>query len=256
MVGGHHRLLGGDHAADRRAIFVAAPGIARADALNPGDAFGLLAVRPPDDVALERPGGRQHPLELDAGQHVGIAAEAELALLLRGELLKAGGQDDRADFQLDRPLAHGVVDGVLLAGRRRTPGTRSTGRSSGSVRLSARAASSVSPPSISVKLPLPLRDRQICRHGPRLSSPCLWRVGQKVFGQRFDRVLEAADAHILALQIAVDGFRGAFAGGHRLDDRGGAGNAIAAGKDAFDRSLQRHRVGLEAAALDVDAQYR
>ena len=101
MVGSDHRLLGRDHAADRRAVLIAAAGIARTDALNPGDAFGWFAVRPPDNMAVEGPGSREHALELDAGHNIRVPAVTVFALLPRIEFFKTGGQDNRTDIQLD-----------------------------------------------------------------------------------------------------------------------------------------------------------
>ena len=42
-----------------------------AHALEPGDLLGLLVVRGPDQVAAEGPGGRENPLELQGGHHIG-----------------------------------------------------------------------------------------------------------------------------------------------------------------------------------------
>ena len=67
-------------------------------------------------MAFERAGGGQHPFKLNAGDDVGIAAVTEFTFARGIELLETRGQDDRADVECDRPLAHGMVNGVLLAG--------------------------------------------------------------------------------------------------------------------------------------------
>ena len=65
---GQDRLLGGVHAADRRAIRVGL--IARSDALEPGDAAGDGAVRNAAHDAFRRPGARRQPLVLHRGDDV------------------------------------------------------------------------------------------------------------------------------------------------------------------------------------------
>ena len=77
--------------------------------------LGGLAVGGPADVALRGAGGREHPLELHVGQHVGGAAEAELAAAGGVEGLEAGREDHAADFQLERLGRLIVVDGAGLA---------------------------------------------------------------------------------------------------------------------------------------------
>ena len=84
--------------------------------MNPGDTSGRAAVRKTYDVALKGARGAKHSLELNACNDIGIPAVTEFAFSRGIELFKAGGKDDRADLQLDRPLFHSVVDCVLLAG--------------------------------------------------------------------------------------------------------------------------------------------
>ena len=99
---GQHRLLGGVHAADGRAVGVLL--VARADALQPGDPLRDLAVRWPLDDALGGAGAAGKSLELDAGDDVGIATVAQL-LGGRGVVeLVAHGQDDGADVDLLEPV--------------------------------------------------------------------------------------------------------------------------------------------------------
>ncbi len=116
VVAGDHGLFRRHHAADGGTIFVAARRIARTHALNPADAFGLAAVGQADDMTFERAGRGKHPFKLDAGDDIGIAAITEFTFAPGIELLETRGQDDRTHLERDRPLAHGVVNGVLLAG--------------------------------------------------------------------------------------------------------------------------------------------
>ena len=62
-----------------------------------------------------RPGGREHPLELHVGEHVGGEAEAELAAPRGVERLEAGREHHAADLQVDGFLRLVVVDGAGLA---------------------------------------------------------------------------------------------------------------------------------------------
>ena len=112
---GQDRFLGGGHAADRRAVGVVAALVARADALDEGQPAGGLAVGRAADVAVRGTGGREHPLELQAGEHVGGQPVAELAAAGGVEGLETGREDHAADFQfelLDRLI---VVDRAGLA---------------------------------------------------------------------------------------------------------------------------------------------
>ena len=101
MLQGDHGLLGGAHAADGRAVAVAAGGVAAAHALDEGDPLDLSAVRGPLDVSAGGTGGREHAFELHAGQHVGVSPVAELAAQRALELLEAGGEDHAAGVDLD-----------------------------------------------------------------------------------------------------------------------------------------------------------
>ncbi len=112
---GQDGFLGGGHAADRRAVGVVAAVVARAHALDEGQPAGGLAVGGAADVALRGTGGREHPLELHAGEHVGGQPVAELAAAGGVEGLETGREDHAPDFQfelLDRLV---VVDRAGLA---------------------------------------------------------------------------------------------------------------------------------------------
>ncbi len=112
VLPGHDGLFQGGHAAEVGAIglgpFADIPG---ADAMDPGDFFGLTVVGAPAHVPLEGPAGAQDALELQAGVNIGILA---VAIERRGagvEGLETGGQDDRAHLQGALLLLLGVIDG-------------------------------------------------------------------------------------------------------------------------------------------------
>ena len=120
VILGDDRLLDRVHAADRRAVAVAAQVlVAGTDALQEGDLGDRLAVGGTDQMALGRSGGRQIALELEGGddvRHDAVAPDLGRPGIVG---LKAGGEDDGADVDLmgllgiveiDRP---GVAD--LLA---------------------------------------------------------------------------------------------------------------------------------------------
>ena len=100
VLQGDHGLLGGAHAADGRAVAVAAGGVPAAHALDESDLLHLAAIRRPLDMAAGRTRGREHPLELHAREHVGVAPVAELAAQRGLELLEARREDDAADADL------------------------------------------------------------------------------------------------------------------------------------------------------------
>ena len=86
------------HAADARAPAVGLL-VARADAVDDADGFGMLAVAQ-DHLAAGRAGGVDEALDLERGIHVGEGAVAVLGHALGVEGLEAGGDDDRADLDL------------------------------------------------------------------------------------------------------------------------------------------------------------
>jgi len=66
-------------------------------ALEPGDLLGFLVIRGPLDMSLVRPCGAQDPLELQAGDHIGVAG-VSIRLVERGiERLESRSQNHRAD---------------------------------------------------------------------------------------------------------------------------------------------------------------
>ena len=98
-----NHLFLGIGAAYARAIAVLArrhpPG---ADALNPGDFFGVLLVGSAQHFTLVGPGGGQQPLVVHAGDHVLHLSVAVFIFHAGIERFDAGGQNDRphVDFQL------------------------------------------------------------------------------------------------------------------------------------------------------------
>ena len=174
-------------------------------------------VREPHDVPLERPGGRQHPLELDAGDHVRIPPPAELALAARVELLEAGGQNDRADLQFDRPLAHEVIDRVLLAGF----DTLLTLGAQGAVQAPLRLGEGLllrQPHLHFVEAAHSLGHGQLARLGARLLFDVV-RRRQKLLRDRLDGALEPLRGEVLAIEVAFDGLRRPLSGRDGLDHR-------------------------------------
>ncbi len=116
VLQGDHGLLGGAHAADGGAVAVAAGGVAAAHALDEGDLPDFAAIRGPLHVTAGGTRGREHPLELHAGEHVGVSPVAELAAQRGLELLEAGREDHAAhvDLHFGGPL---VVDRRLRPSR-------------------------------------------------------------------------------------------------------------------------------------------
>ncbi len=112
---GQDGFLGGGHAADRRAIFVVAARIARADALDKGHSLGRFAVGGAKDVAAGRAGGRKQSLELHVGKHVGGEAESEFPATRGVEGLETGRQHDAADIEFHCFFRLIVVDCPGLA---------------------------------------------------------------------------------------------------------------------------------------------
>ncbi len=110
---GNHGILDGIHAADRRAVAVAAAvGIPGADALEPGNLLRFLLIGGAHQVSHGRPGGTEDPLEFEAADHIGIGLVLVVFGQRRGVIrLAAGCQNDGPDGQV--PF-HGlliVVDG-------------------------------------------------------------------------------------------------------------------------------------------------
>ena len=100
-ISNDHRFFNGVHAAHRRAVGIVAPvQVAGSDALQPGDFFGLaLVFGHAQHVTGRGPGGGQHALEFQGGQHVGIAAVLILIVPRRVEGPVSGRQNDGADIQ-------------------------------------------------------------------------------------------------------------------------------------------------------------
>ena len=98
MLFGDNRLFGGIHAADRGTVVPL--DFSRADALDPRDALRVFLIGGPKDFAQIRAAGGQQPLELHAGQDVGIPVETELFLQIRFEMFVSRRQDHGADVHL------------------------------------------------------------------------------------------------------------------------------------------------------------
>jgi len=103
------------------------------------------------DLARRRPGCRRQPLELEAVDDVRIAAIAELGFLAGVERVKAGGDDDGADLDINDLVAHVVADGLWLAGHHALAALEQTAqlrqRSASATACSSGKPSSTSPKS-------------------------------------------------------------------------------------------------------------
>jgi len=105
MFFGHNRLLDGIHAANGRAVFVAATvGFSGPDALQPRDLVGLLFcllfglfTRWPQQMPSIGSGGRQYTFKFQRGNHIGLAAISIIIDLARVIRPEPRGQNDRPD---------------------------------------------------------------------------------------------------------------------------------------------------------------
>ena len=95
---------------------LAFPVAAHADAVDPGDLLGLLAVGAPHHVAVVGAAGAEDALELQAGVDVGVLAVAVGREIAGVEGLEPRGQDDAAHLQGDLFILLLVVDGPGRAG--------------------------------------------------------------------------------------------------------------------------------------------
>ena len=75
-------------------------GVPRSDALDPGHFAGVSFVGGAFDLAGERTGSGQDPLELQGGDHIGPASEAQFGAYLSIVAIRAGAQDDGPHLQL------------------------------------------------------------------------------------------------------------------------------------------------------------
>ena len=94
------RILERGHAADARAVNVAHGCIPRAYALQESYGLGDLARARAYDLTLRRPGGIQHPLHLQCGDHIPIPSKAVLLFSGGIEGLPARGHDYRSHIYL------------------------------------------------------------------------------------------------------------------------------------------------------------
>ncbi len=107
-------VLGGVHAADAGAIGHAGVRVAGTDTVDEDHVLRLLPVE--EDLPRRRAGGGGEPLELQAGEDVGIHPVAELRLGPRIDQVEAGGDDDGCHVHLNELLLLVEVDGVGGAG--------------------------------------------------------------------------------------------------------------------------------------------
>ena len=116
---GDHGIFNGIHAANRRAVSVAAlVGVTRADALKPGDLLRFFFIRWSYEMSHGGTGGTEKTFKFQTGHYVGIAfIMIEDIHGRRIEGLTAGAQNDRSDFDLffDNGLA--VIDSFRQTSR-------------------------------------------------------------------------------------------------------------------------------------------
>ena len=86
-----------------------------ADALQPGDFFGLRLIRGPDQVPAVGAGAAVNPLVVDAGHHIGMAAVEILRHLPGIKDIVPHRQDHRAHRQFLLPGLVREIDGVHRA---------------------------------------------------------------------------------------------------------------------------------------------
>ena len=251
VVHSNHRLFSRGHTANRRAVFISAGGITRADALYPCDSLRLSSIRETNNMAFERSGGREHPLELHACHNVRISPVAELALSRSVKFIESGSKQYRTDVQLDTAFGHRMVDGILAAGR--------------SALFALRAQSTI-------ETPFSLGDSFFFREARfylikvadsflycQLAGSCsrlLFDIPgrrQKLFRNRLDCVLETTSPEVLPFEITLDRFGGTFACCYRLDYGCGTGDRVTSCENALYRRLECDRIGYETAALGLGA---
>ena len=113
MFLGNHGFLDRIHAADRRAVAVSAfIGVPGADALKPGDLFGLFPVQRPAQVPPVRSGSAQNAFEFLAGNHIGGFSISQKIQIGRVISLAAGCQNDGADGQSGLPFGVIILNGL------------------------------------------------------------------------------------------------------------------------------------------------
>ncbi len=102
MLFGDHGVFDGIHAADRRAVTVAASvGIPGADALEPGDLFRRFFIRRPDQMSHGGTGSAENPFKFKTGHDVWIIfVMIELFQTRRIEGLASGAQHHGAHIDI------------------------------------------------------------------------------------------------------------------------------------------------------------
>jgi hypothetical protein len=74
--------------------------------LDEGNTFRRLAVEGTLGEPMRRASEAQHPLELEAGDHIGVSTVSELAFQFRQEGLKTRAENHRPDPQLKMLVFH------------------------------------------------------------------------------------------------------------------------------------------------------
>ncbi len=247
MFHGNYRLFRRGHAADRRAVFIAAGGVTRANALYPRDSFCFAAVCKTYHVTFERPGGREHSLELNARHDVGIAPVTELAFARRIKLIESRSKQYRADIQLDGAFGHIMIDSILTAGQYALFTLRAQRTIEAPLGLGDRLFFGESCFDL-IEVADSFLNRQLAGGGPRFLFNILCRR-QKLFRNRFDRLLEAGSSEVMAFEITLDRFGSPFACCYSFDYGCRTGDSVTSCENTLNRCLEGDRVGLETAAL-------
>ena len=207
---------------------------------------GCVAVRGALHDALGGAGGGEDPLELDRGHDVRPAPEAEFAAHAGVVELGAGGEDHRADLQLDLLLVGRIVhDRLGEAGVDAEVALAAAAAVEAAPGLLDAPIVSGKPSSVSLKLPR------------RSASGSLGMLRLGAGGDLRDildelrAVLELRPVlvQVQPAQVAVDRLRAVAPHADRLHDGARPGDHVAAGEDARAAGGQRRRVGLEALPL-------
>ena len=239
---GDDRLFGRVHAAHGRAVgVVALVDVPGAHALEPGHFLGLLVVRGPHQMALVGAGGGQHPLELQAGEDVGM-----VGVTIRGvgggiKGGETGGQDDGPHLHFDDLLFLGVVHGLGQAGLDALVAFRADAALEAALGFGQGLGLVVSQGNLQ-KIALPGGfGVQAAHRGPGLLG--LHGHVRLFMGPLFFPAL----AQILIVDEPVDALGRLFPGRHGLHHGFGAVDRVAAGKDPFNGGLAGDGIGFDAA---------
>ena len=245
VLAGDDGLLGGRHAAHRRAPVAPAAPVAAADALDPRHPPGHLAVRGTLDPTAGGPRGAEEPLVLEAGHDVGVPAVAELTERAGVDLLEAGRQHDRAHLHhlVLGPLQ--VVHRTGLAGLDAAVALRAGAAGETPLGLVAHLLLGEAPGDLlEAFTPLLRIDARLLRprhRGRALGSPL-----------RLRRQPSPPPLEPTAVEEGPDRGRGALAVGHGLDRAPGSADGVAAREHAGNRGLERVGIGGDPAAAQLE----